>query len=600
MHAVRVTAPRSIAAGPGQVAKCNVPPGSVHGHHDPEAHPGKAIRPWRRHGDDNRRLTVAQAMVFALGELRTSHDRSPVQGGLRSRAAESWDMAIFKALLLASVSLLAALPLDVWSATGRWALVIGNDAYQRVEPLRNAVADSNLIGDELELANFSVARVSNATSRRAMVRAVVDLTQRAKDGGELVLYYAGHGLQVSDTNYLLPTDFDGDDTSLLAEDSLSLPDILATIEEAKPRFALIIIDACRNNPLPKKSGRNLAPRGLATPQAASGQMIVFAAGRGQVALDDAGIGRSEPNGLFAQELAREMRRPGLDIRDMMTTLRATVERRAAAVRHLQRPAIYDESNGNFAFYPATAPVADAGSAVQTVRPNVSPGASPGSRYRSNEEIEDELWRELSKSQSPEAYAAYLREYPSGRYASSARALQSMAEAKQMQAGGTAPRDWTATGDAGSRSRPGSVPGPGPVPAPVTGQDRAALGPGMSSPAFASIKPDQLVGKRFLGRNERYVLQFLFQRDGTRIERFTGPAAAGSGSAAVGGTSTAVPIRCGTFNNSFRPGEGVELKARCYVEDALRTAVNVWGTFPMLRIEQPGMPGADVIQLREVR
>ena len=132
-------------------------------------------------------------------------------------------LRVFPSVLLA-VLLLFAVVQSAAAAPGRWALVIGNDAYSKVEPLDNAVADAELIAGELKKAGFEVAAINNA-DRRAMLREVIELARRAEGGGEAVVYFAGHGVQVSNTNYLLPVDFEGSDEAvkrgfLLARDVL--------------------------------------------------------------------------------------------------------------------------------------------------------------------------------------------------------------------------------------------------------------------------------------------------------------------------------------------------------------------------------------------
>lgn len=310
------------------------------------------------------------------------------------------------------IAALAAFPARVSSAPGRWALVIGNDRYAKVEPLRNAVADARLIEAELTRAGFEVKAVFNA-DRRTMLREVIELARRAEGGGEAVLYYAGHGVQVDNTNFLLPVDFDGEEDALLRYETVGLNDISNYLLDAKTRFSLIIVDACRDNPIAARRGRSVsATTGLAPTTPATGQMIVFSAGNGQLALDSLGDKDTVRNGLFAREFAKEIRQPGRDVRDVMMSVRESVERLASTVNHAQRPAIYDESRGRFVFH--AAPAASDSPAARTA------AGHAGISWKTPEMIEDEVWRAVSGTNSPAGLAAYLREYPSGRYASAAR------------------------------------------------------------------------------------------------------------------------------------------------------------------------------------
>jgi hypothetical protein len=122
------------------------------------------------------------------------------------------------------------------------------------------------------------------------------------------------------------------------------------LAEAKPAFSLVIVDACRDNPL-KSKGRSIGnARGLSAIEAPRGQMIVYSASRGQQALDRLLEKDPNPNSVFTRELITRMKVPGLKIEDLMRDVQNSVEELAKSVRHEQRPAIYNESRGNFYFY----------------------------------------------------------------------------------------------------------------------------------------------------------------------------------------------------------------------------------------------------------
>ena len=321
--------------------------------------------------------------------------------------------------------LLSLLLPAAWASTQRVALVVGNNAYAGLSPLVNAVADAELIASELQRAGFTVKLVRDA-NRRTLLREIREFSSRAEGGAEAVFYFAGHGIQVQSTNLLLPTDFQGRDDAEAHDEAVSLTWISNSLREAKARFSLLIIDACRNNPLPRSNGRTVgAERGLAPVSPAVGQMVIFSAGTGQEALDKLGRNDTNRNGLFVREFVRQMRRAGVPIDQMLRDVRDEVERQAASVKHAQRPALYDESKGQFYFF-AAVPVAAAtvAAAPATGAPVVPPATSivaagaPAAKTR--EQIEDELWASLSDSESVEVFEAYLAEYPNGRYAAPAR------------------------------------------------------------------------------------------------------------------------------------------------------------------------------------
>jgi hypothetical protein len=234
----------------------------------------------------------------------------------------------------------------------RLALVIGNDAYRQVAPLRNARADAQAIARALGSIGFQVT-LHTDLDQRAMLEAVRSFKARLTPQVEAVFYFAGHGVQLGGANYLLPTDIRGDGEDQVRDDSLPLQRVLDDLAERGVRFSLAIIDACRNNPF-AGTGRSLGGRGLAPTTAATGQMVLFSAGSGQSALDRVGAGDRDPNGLFTRVLLREMRQPGITVDRVLRRTRDEVVRVARSVGHEQVPALYDQTVGDFYFVPPTA------------------------------------------------------------------------------------------------------------------------------------------------------------------------------------------------------------------------------------------------------
>lgn len=218
--------------------------------------------------------------------------------------------------LLVPVLILIVVGLSV--AEDRYALVIGNSAYQHFAPLRNPENDAADLSAELESLGFRVETLINATERD-MFNAVREMGDRLAGGQAVGLfYYAGHGIEVGGTNYLIPVDAD-----IRAEDevrfaSISIDLVLSKMESARNGTNLIILDACRDNPLPASS-RSSATRGLATVDAPTGSMVIYATAPGDVALD--GQGR---NGVFTSALLEHMATPGLDVELMIRRVREDV------------------------------------------------------------------------------------------------------------------------------------------------------------------------------------------------------------------------------------------------------------------------------------
>ena len=231
----------------------------------------------------------------------------------------------------------------------RVALVIGNDNYLAVSKLQKAGNDANAMARELRNAGFAVQLHQNL-NYRATVRAVESFTQGIQGGDEVVVFYAGHGVQIKNGSYLLPTDIEVNSESEVEKTAYDLLTLTEKLAEAKPAFSLVIVDACRDNPL-KSKGRSIGnARGLSAIEAPKGQMIVYSASRGQQALDRLLEKDPNPNSVFTRELITRMKVPGIKIEDLMRDVQNSVEELAKSVRHEQRPAIYNESRGNFYFY----------------------------------------------------------------------------------------------------------------------------------------------------------------------------------------------------------------------------------------------------------
>jgi hypothetical protein len=231
----------------------------------------------------------------------------------------------------------------------RYALVVGNAKYTSVSPLENSVADAKAFAKQLSNLGFKVSLHTDLRERQ-FNRAVRDFKQQLSEGDEIVFYYAGHGIQVAGTNYLLPTDVGGESIDQIKDEAVELQRVLDSLAEKNTKFTLAVLDACRDNPF-KGNKRAIAGRGLAPTSAATGQMIIFSAGAGQQALDNLGSDDPSPNGLFTRVFLKEMVKPGVPIDSMLRKVRREVVRLAKSVGHDQVPALYDQTVGEFFFKP---------------------------------------------------------------------------------------------------------------------------------------------------------------------------------------------------------------------------------------------------------
>jgi hypothetical protein len=238
-------------------------------------------------------------------------------------------------------------PLPIFA--NRKALVIGNDGYKFVSTLLNAKEDANAIADNLTRVGYKVT-LKLDQSEKEMKASLRIFKAQVEAGDEVAFFYAGHGVQLANTNYLLPVDVAGEGEEQIKDEAISLQRILDDMNDKKVKFTLAIIDACRDNPF-KSSGRSIGggARGLAPTTAATGQMVVFSAGAGQQALDKLGPNDKDKNGLFTRLFIKEMQKTGITIDQLVRSVRNEVVTAAKSIGHDQVPAIYDQVVGEFYF-----------------------------------------------------------------------------------------------------------------------------------------------------------------------------------------------------------------------------------------------------------
>lgn len=231
----------------------------------------------------------------------------------------------------------------------RLALVIGNDSYQKISTLKNARNDAKLIADVLKRAGFEVTYSADLNLDK-MWDIIDNFKGRIHKGDEVVFYFAGHGVQIKSNQLLLPIDMVAQNDEQVQRKGVSLVDVQEALKDA--RMALLLIDACRNNPFPQKSGTRTiggGTRGLLPPEPSTGQVVMMSAGRNQEALDSIPGKESIPNGLFAYELARTLKTPGLEIRAALRQVKDSVDDQAKTIGHEQRPSVVDDLRGDFCF-----------------------------------------------------------------------------------------------------------------------------------------------------------------------------------------------------------------------------------------------------------
>src|SRR5262245_32247060 len=222
--------------------------------------------------------------------------------------------SIWRRWLIVVVALVAALSAaaQVAYAEKRVALVIGNGDYSKVAKLPNPPRDVDTVEKMLRAAGFDAVEVKRDLGRDAMRRALREFSDKVRGADIAVVFYAGHGIEVSGTNYLIPVDAALERDIDVEDDAVPLDRVSQVLEPAK-RLRLVILDACRDNPFVRSMQRTVGTRsigrGLAKVEVVTTDtLIAFAAKAGSVAED--GQGANSP---YTSALVRHLATPGLDV-----------------------------------------------------------------------------------------------------------------------------------------------------------------------------------------------------------------------------------------------------------------------------------------------
>jgi|GEM_PF-706508 len=215
-------------------------------------------------------------------------------------------IAFILVFLVFSAALQAAQPKE--------ALLIANGKYSHFAGLAHPSHDAAKLSAALEQLGFRV-RVVRDGNREQMIDAIAEFERGLRNTGAIAFFhYGGHGVQVDGKNYLLPADADIPDERRVATRAVALDEVMTAMDAAAARASIIVIDACRDNPLPAGSGRNLA-RGLSVVgMKPKNSMVIYAAEAGSKALD----------GLFTPILASSLQQKGRSINQIMMSVRSEV------------------------------------------------------------------------------------------------------------------------------------------------------------------------------------------------------------------------------------------------------------------------------------
>jgi len=296
--------------------------------------------------------------------------------------------------------------LAVWSvclfgqpalADKRVALVIGNSGYQNVARLGNPANDAMAMTTIFKDAGFDFVETRRDLKIAEMRRVLRDFANSSRDADVAVVYFAGHGIEVDGTNYLIPVDATLEQDLDVYDEAFSLDRVLAVVEPAK-QLRLIILDACRDNPFAKTMKRTIGSRavgrGLAKIEPNSpNTLIAFASKAGSTAAD--GDSKNSP---FTAALVKHITKPGLDLRKAFGFVRDDVLK---STSNKQEPYIYGSLGGE------DVPLVPAKPLISTPIPN------PNVEVRRDYELALQVG-------TREVWTAFLAQYPDGLYATLAK------------------------------------------------------------------------------------------------------------------------------------------------------------------------------------
>jgi hypothetical protein len=246
------------------------------------------------------------------------------------------------------------------AAERRVALVIGNSAYKNAPTLTNTTNDSNAISKLLKSSGFEVVISRNDLGVVDFKRTVREFLITAENSDIAVVYYAGHGIEMGGTNYLVPVDAKLSRDYDIEDEGVALDRLIWALQSVR-RLRLVILDACRDNPFAgrvRSAGlRSAMKGGLGTlDDVGADTLVAFAAKSGSVSYDGDG-----PNSPYATALLRHLTEPGVDIRIALGKVRDDV---VSMTGGRQEPYIYGSLGG------ATIPL------VPAAPPRVEPPPPP--------------------------------------------------------------------------------------------------------------------------------------------------------------------------------------------------------------------------------
>ena len=284
---------------------------------------------YRDENDSLRRRLEEQRKTQELALAEESRKASAETVKLRAEAENARNRQRELELQLASTS---RTPVNYGKALNAHALVIGNGAYAGSSKLPNPVNDARSMSSKLRNLGFTVTEALD-TDRTRLVNALSQFSRSASSADITLLFYAGHGVQITGTNYMLPVDLNLNDLTQAPLQGISLNDVVEKYLPGKTK--LVFLDACRDNPLMQVASRGVS-RGLAPINVSEGTLISYATKDGSVAQD--GDGKNSP---FTSALLDHIGDPD----DIAVVLRKVREKVIKTTGNKQQPWEYGSLTG---------------------------------------------------------------------------------------------------------------------------------------------------------------------------------------------------------------------------------------------------------------
>jgi len=260
--------------------------------------------------------------------------------------AIKYSLALILGAAGARLSSSASVSTPLGSNVSKAALVIGNADYDAAVELKNPLNDAHDMCDALKGLGFQSSCYFDLKTRAQMRAAMQDFAESLSSNTVSLIYYAGHAVQINGENYLIPTGAQLQTEGSVINESVSLAYLMNQLRSTTTYLNIVLLDACRNNPL--RAAASYRPQGLAqVTDIPDSTVVVYATAANAQALD--GQGR---NGVFTKSLLTHLHEDG-SINDLFDNVSNSVRQEAAALGSQQQPALYKNFSGQYCLVKCT-------------------------------------------------------------------------------------------------------------------------------------------------------------------------------------------------------------------------------------------------------